>query len=79
MFDFAQSMASSFCDKTFQVFILFYVKADLHFNGFVFPEIWKVAKVTPIFKSVSGSGANNFRPISVVSVFPKFMVRSMNI
>ena len=41
----------------------------------VFPDIWKVAKVTPIFKSGSRSDANNYRPISVVSVFPKVFER----
>ena len=34
----------------------------------MFPEIWKVAKVIPIFKSGSRSEANNYRHISVVSV-----------
>ena len=43
-------------------------------NG-VFPDIWKVAKVTPFFKSGSRSDANNYRPISVVSVFPRILER----
>ena len=41
----------------------------------VFPDIWKVAKVTPIFKSGSRSDANNYRPISVVSTFPRILER----
>ena len=41
----------------------------------VFPYIWKVAKVTPIVKSESRSDANNCRPISVVSVFPRIFER----
>ena len=41
----------------------------------VFPDILKVAKVTPIFKSGSRSDANNYRPISVVSVFPRILER----
>ena len=41
----------------------------------VFPDIWKVAKVTPIFKLGSRSDANNYRPISVVSVFPRILER----
>ena len=49
------------------------------FNSFllkgVFPDIWKMAKVTPIFKSESRGDANNYRPISVVSVFPKILER----
>ena len=39
----------------------------------VFPDIWKVAKVASIFKSRSRSDANNYRPISVVSVFPRII------
>ena len=35
----------------------------------IFPDIWKLARVTPIFKSGSRSDANNYRPISVISVF----------
>ena len=34
----------------------------------VFPDIWKLAKVTPIFKAGSRKGANTYRPISVISV-----------
>ena len=41
----------------------------------VFPDILKVAKLTPIFKSGSRSDANNYRPISVVSVFPRILER----
>ena len=41
----------------------------------VFPDIWKVAKVTPIFKSDSRSDANNYKPISVVPVFPRILER----
>ena len=33
----------------------------------VFPERWKVARITPIFKSGQQSDMNNFRPISVLS------------
>ena len=41
----------------------------------VFPKIWKVAKVTPIFKSGSRSDANNYRLISAVSAFPRTLGR----
>jgi len=41
----------------------------------VFPGIWKVAKVTLIFKSGSRSNANNYRPILEVSVFPRILER----
>ena len=41
----------------------------------VFPEILKVAKVTSILKSGSRRKANNYRPISVVSVFSTILKR----
>ena len=44
----------------------------------VFPDIWKVAKVTPIFKSGSSSDTNNYRPISVVSVVPRILKRMVH-
>ena len=41
----------------------------------IFPDIWKLARVTPIFKSGSRSDANNYRPISVISVFSRILDR----
>ena len=37
-------------------------------NG-VFSDIWKLAKVTPIYKSGPKTDVNNYGPISVISVF----------
>ena len=35
----------------------------------VFPDIWKLANVTPILKSSPKNDANNYRPISVIAIF----------
>ena len=34
----------------------------------IFPDIWKLARVTPIYKSGPKNDTNNYRPISVISV-----------
>ena len=40
-----------------------------------FPEICKISKVTPIFKSGSLSELGNYRPIAVISPFSKVLER----
>ena len=47
---------------------------DSVMNG-IFPDIWKLARVTPIFKSGAKNDANNYRPISVISIFSKMLER----
>ena len=37
----------------------------------IFPDDWKIAKVTPIHKSEEKTLCGNYRPISVISVVPK--------
>ena len=39
----------------------------------VFPDIWKLASVTPIFKAGPRNDANNYRPISVISIFSRIL------
>jgi hypothetical protein len=40
-----------------------------------FPVKWKLAKVTPIFKSGDAKDVNNYRPISLINVFAKVFER----
>ena len=40
-----------------------------------FPDIWKLAIVTPIYKSGPKTDVNNYRPISVISVFSRMLER----
>ena len=41
----------------------------------VFPDYWKSAKVTPLFKQENSSDMNNYRPISVISAVAKVFER----
>ena len=41
----------------------------------VFPDDWKFAKVTPLFKQGERNDINNYRPISVISVIAKVFER----
>ena len=43
-------------------------------NG-VFPDIWKIARITLIFKSGAKNDVNSYRPISVISVFSRILER----
>ena len=43
-------------------------------NG-VFPDIWKLARFTPICKSGPKTGVNNYRPISIISMFLRMLER----
>ena len=37
----------------------------------IFPDEWKAARVTPVFKSGSPSDVNNYRPISIIPMIAK--------
>ena len=41
----------------------------------IFPNSWKMAKVTPIFKEDAKTDPNNYRPISVLPVVSKLIER----
>ena len=46
-----------------------------YYQGSFDPEIFKISKVTPIFKSGSLSELGNYRPIAVISPFSKVLER----
>ena len=48
---------------------------NLSLNNSIFPDKWKKAKVTPIFKSGDKSNVSNYRPISVVPIISKIIER----
>ena len=39
----------------------------------IFPQIWKLARVTPIYKTGSKTDVNNYRPISVLSAVSRIL------
>ena len=41
-------------------------------NG-IFPDLWKIARVAAIFKSGKRCNSNNYRPISVLSIFSRVL------
>ena len=50
---------------------------NLSFNSGIFPDILKTAKVTPLHKKECKLNFQNYRPISLLSVFSKFFEKSM--
>ena len=46
---------------------------NLSFSKGIFPELLKTAKVIALFKSGSTEDLNNYRPISLLSIFDKIM------
>ena len=51
---------------------------NLSFAKGVFPEILKTAKVIALFKSGSSDELNNYRPISLLSIFDKIIEKIMH-
>ena len=51
---------------------------NLSFNCGVFPDVLKVAKVIPLHKGGSTQDVNNFRPISLLSIFDKIIEKLMH-
>jgi len=45
------------------------------FASGTFPQRWKTAKVTPLFKKGDASDPSNYHPISVLTVLSKFIKR----
>ena len=51
---------------------------NLSFSSGIFPDSLKVAKVLPLHKGGSSQELNNFRPISLLSVFDKIIEKLMH-
>ena len=52
---------------------------NLSFETATFPDIWKIARVTPIYKSGDKSVQLNYRPISVLPVISKIYERHIHV
>ena len=51
---------------------------NLSFSTGVFPDVLKIAKVIPLHKGGSTEELNNFRPISLLSIFDKIIEKIMH-
>ena len=51
---------------------------NLSLSGSTFPDEWKKAKVTPIFKSGDKTDVGNYRPISVLPIISKIIERAVH-
>ena len=51
---------------------------NMSFITGVFPEILKIVKVIPVHKGGSTQDMNNFRPISLLSIFDKIMEKLLH-
>ena len=50
---------------------------NISLNSGVFPDIWKTAKVKPLYKKRDKYDMKNYRPISIIHVFAKLSERLM--
>ena len=51
---------------------------NMSFNTGAYPELLKIVKVIPIHEGSSTQEVNNFRPISLLSIFDKTMEKIMH-
>lgn len=57
----------------------FVLEPHIHFlfnqslNSGIFPRIWKTEFISPIFKKDECSSVVNYRPITMISIFPKIL------
>ena len=50
---------------------------NLSLNSDVFPHIWKIVKMKPLYKMGDKYDMRNYRPISIIPVFAKLLERLM--
>lgn len=60
----------SFCKALIPILLILF---NLCITKSVFPTAWKIAKVTPLFKSGHKSDPKNYRPISVLPIISKIL------
>ena len=52
---------------------------NISISSTVFPQRWKTAKVTPIYKSGDRTDTSNYRPISVLPALSKILERHVHV
>lgn len=65
------SIIFMFLPKTHNLNIFLSQIINKCFRSGVFPDVLKIAKVSPLFKSNDFTEMSNYRPISLISVFAK--------
>lgn len=63
--------ASEICQSVTNIF-------NASFQHGLYPSMWKIARVTPLFKSGTKSEHDNFRPISILPCISKIQERFAN-
>ena len=74
--DISSNVIKSSCDE---LITPIYHICNISLRAGIFPNNMKIAKVFPLFKSDTEEKLKNYRPISILPVFSKILIRKQNI